>query len=268
MNKTKILSAVVSAILLGTVATAGGHKHGAKQDKQEKTQKQNKKNKQMHKKGHQGHQGHQGQEENNTTNPDVDTEEPETAELSQELINTLAYMGNEERLAYDVYNTLYAQWGTKQFTNIANNSEIKHIQAVQNLVKTYKVNDNVSFTNVDLPALGYMDTAVEDMEAGTYDVSKIQRLYDDLTAAGAASEEEALKVGCIVEVVDVDDLNEYIEMAEAEEANVQDIIDTFTSLRAGSYNHYWAFDNALKSKGVNAGCCTWDELCHPEYPQR
>ncbi len=38
------------------------------------------------------------------------------SKLSQELTNTLAYMGNEERLAYDVYNALYQQYGTEQFT--------------------------------------------------------------------------------------------------------------------------------------------------------
>ena len=36
-------------------------------------------------------------------------------------------MGNEERLAYDVYNALYALFSdVKQFTNIASNSEYKH----------------------------------------------------------------------------------------------------------------------------------------------
>jgi len=55
----------------------------------------------------------------------------EKSALSQELLNTLSYMGNEERLAYDVYNKLYSEWGTKQFTNIATKSEYKHITAVQ-----------------------------------------------------------------------------------------------------------------------------------------
>ena len=182
----------------------------------------------------------------------------------QKLMNTLSYMGNEERLAYDVYNKLFDIWGTKQFTNIANNSEIRHIQAVQELVQTYKVND-MNFTNVDLAPLGYHHTEVEDMKAGVYDISKIQKLYDDLITTGSVSEKEALKVGCIVEVVDVDDLDEYIDLAE--KAKATDIIDTFTFLRRGSYNHYWAFDRGLKNRGFNKGCCTWTELCHPEYPE-
>jgi len=188
-----------------------------------------------------------------------------TSGISEALANTLSYMGNEERLAYDVYNRLYQEWGINQFTNIANNSEVKHIQAVQKLVQTYKLDDTVHFTNVDLPSLGYVNTAVVNMQAGTYDIAKIQRLYDDLVTAGAVSETEALKVGCIVEVVDIDDLDTYIKIAE--DSNASDVIETFNFLRNGSYNHYWSFDKALKNRGMSDGCCTWSELCHLEYPQ-
>ncbi len=188
-----------------------------------------------------------------------------TSALSQELTNTLSFMGNEERLAYDVYNRLYVEWGTRQFTNIATKSEYKHITAVQGLVQKYKLNDSVNFTNVDLPSLGYMMTPIESMQAGTYDVSEIQKLYDDLTAQGVVSETEALKVGCIIEVVDVEDLDREIALAQRE--NATDIVTVFNFLRDGSYNHYWSFDKGLKNKGISAGCCTWAEWCRPEYPQ-
>jgi hypothetical protein len=186
--------------------------------------------------------------------------------ISQELTDTLSYMGNEERLAYDVYNYLYAEFGTKQFTNIATKSEYKHITAVQQLVQKYKLDDTVDFTNVDLPSLGYMNTPIESMQAGVYDISAIQALYDDLTAQGSASEIEALKVGCTIEVVDVTDLDKDIAIAESE--NATDIVTVFNFLRDGSYNHYWAFDRGLKNRGYAEGCCTWSELCHPEYPQK
>jgi len=186
--------------------------------------------------------------------------------LSEELSNTLSYMGNEERLAYDVYNRLYKEWSIKQFTNIATKSEYKHITAVQQLVQKYKINDGENFTNVDLKALAYMNTPIEKMKAGTYDISKIQRLYDDLITQGLTSEIDALKVGCTVEVVDVEDLDAYIKIAEASQA--QDVVTVFNFLRDGSYNHYWAFDKGLKKRGQSQGCCTWSELCHPEYPQK
>ena len=191
--------------------------------------------------------------------------------LTQELSNTLAYMGNEERLAYDVYSELYRQYGSKQFTNIATKSEYKHITAVQDLVKKYLLSDDVNFTNVDAPALGYMNTAIEDMKTGTYDISKIQALYDALIAKGSASEIDALEVGCMVEVTDIDDLDKYLLLAK--NSNASDIETVFNFLRDGSYNHYWAFDKGLKNKGVSEGCCSLKTVdgvnyCHPEYPQK
>lgn len=187
--------------------------------------------------------------------------------LSQELTNTLAFMGNEERLAYDVYNYLYGKFGTVQFTNIATKSEYKHISAVQALVQKYKLDDANIFTNVDLPALGYMNTPIEAMQAGTYDISEIQALYDSLTAQGSRSEIDALNVGCIIEVVDVTDLNTNIAIAQSE--NAADIVTVFDYLRDGSYSHYWSFDEALKAKGISDGCCSLGTTyCHPEYPKR
>ena len=195
----------------------------------------------------------------------------EKSMLNEGLTNTISYMGNEERLAYDVYNRLYSEWGTKQFTNIANKSECKHITAVQQLVQKYKMSDDINFTNIDLPALGYMNTEIESMEAGIYDISKIQQLYNDLISMALTSEIDALKVGCMVEVTDIDDLDTYITMAQ--DSNASDIEDIFNFLRDGSYNHYWAFDKGLINKGISTGCCTLGTLngvnyCHPEYPQK
>ena len=190
--------------------------------------------------------------------------------LDPALRNALSYMGNEERLAYDVYNALYEKWGTRQFTNIATKSEYRHIEAVQDLVKKYQLSDANSFSNIDKTPLGYHNTRIKDMEAGTYDIEKIQGLYDALIAIGDKSEIDALQVGCIIEVVDINDLDEYVELAEA--SNAPDVLDVFEFLRDGSYNHYWAFDRGLKKKGIANGCCALGvvdgtDYCHPEYPK-
>jgi len=185
------------------------------------------------------------------------------SKLSEELTNTLSHMGNEERLAYDVYNALAIEYPNSGPLKNIPNSEYVHITAVQQLIQKYKLSDNINFTNIDLPALGYMNTAIEDMEAGRYDIAKIQQLYDDLVLQGSASEIDALQVGCIIEVVDVHDLDEYIKLAQ--ESNAIDIETVFTSLRAGSYNHYWSFDKVLKNKGVTNGCCSLgEEYCKTE----
>ncbi|MCW8822020.1 MAG: DUF2202 domain-containing protein [Sulfurovum sp.] len=199
---------------------------------------------------------------------EIAIDEP-VSKLSQELIDTLAYMGNEERLAYDVYNALYTQYGTQQFTNVATNGEYQHITAVQELIQKYKLNDDVNFTNVVDP-LGYLNTPIEAMDAGTYDIPAIQYLYSYLMGL-AVNETEALKVGCIIEVVDVYDLDHDIALAEAEGAT--DIVTVFNFLRDGSYSHYWAFDKGLKNKGIMNGCCSLGvvdgvDYCHSEYPQK
>ncbi len=300
-NKT-LLSLVCATLLVTTTGYAKGHQDndGAKQHKQNKKQKGKKMNKNIRNGLMAGFATilMSGCESSSTTTTDATTTTDTSAlitdtttttdtstqatilpanvqaaldaplsTLSQEVTNTLSFMGNEERLAYDVYNRLYQEWGTKQFTNIATKSEYKHITAVQKLVQKYKMSDDMNFTNVDLPVLGYMNTPIEDMQAGTYDIAHIQKLYDDLTSQGLTSEIEALKVGCIIEVTDVNDLNEDIRLAE--ESNAQDIVDVFNFLRDGSYNHYWAFDKGLKNKGVGEGCCSLGtEYCHPEYPKK
>ena len=185
--------------------------------------------------------------------------------LSQELKNTLAYMGNEERLAYDVYNKLYETSPLMQFTNIAKNGEYQHITAVQLLIQKY-ISSDADFTNVDLDPLEYKNTAIEDMTAGVYDIGDIQDLYNTLVAVGQESDQKALEVGCMVEVTDINDLDRDIILAQEE--NATDITAVFNFLRDGSYSHYWAFDKGLKNMGITDGCCVvGTEYCHPQYPQ-
>jgi len=185
--------------------------------------------------------------------------------LSQEVKNTLAYMGNEERLAHDVYMKLYEFYPLTQFINVATNGERSHIESVQLLIQKY-ISSYDEFTNIDLPELGYKEAAIEDMNSGVYDISDIQNLYDSLIVIGQQSEQDALEVGCMIEVTDINDLLEDIELAE--ESGATDVVTTFEFLRDGSYSHYWAFDKALVSMGIAEGCCVAGaEYCHPEYPQ-
>ena len=207
-----------------------------------------------------------------TQNTDGTITPPQTTEassLTQEAKDTIAYMGNEERLAYDVYMNLYNYWISngieiKQLVNIAQNSETKHIEAVQGLVKKYNLTPD-QLTNVSNPVAD-MNTSIDQMPSGQYDVAEVQNLYDTLYAKGVNSAQDALEVGCMVEVTDINDLNNDIAIAEA--SNADDVIEVFNFLRNGSYNHYWAFDKGLKNMGVTDGCCSLgSEWCHPEYPQ-
>ncbi len=172
---------------------------------------------------------------------------------TQELMDSLAYMGNEERLANDIYTTLYDYHGQSisQFANITK-AEKRHIGVVQDLVRKYNV-DISALSNVENP-IANKDVEIENMPAGRYDVKEIQDLYDALYEKGIKSKRDAIEVGCMVEVHDVNDLDRYIAQAEA--ANASDVVDGFKNIRNGSYNHYWSFDRALKAEGVENGCAS------------
>jgi len=222
--------------------------------------------------GQHGNGNSNGGDTHDTTDQNmIDVDSYEMYELSDEVKETLAYMGNEERLAYDLYHNLYnhhAQNGTeiKQLNNIAENSESKHIQIVQSLVRKYDLDGS------SLVANPVADSTVskEEMPSGQYGIEAIQNLYDALYEKGVQSAQDALEVGCMVEVTDINDLNEDIALAES--IGAQDVIDAYNILRNGSYNHYWAFDKGLKNMGVETGCCSLGTIdgvdyCHTEYPK-
>ena len=192
----------------------------------------------------------------------TDAIEGSDSTLSQELKDAITYMYSEEGLAYDVYMNIYKIQVVQQLQNIAQNAEIKHIEAVNGLERKYDLNIT-KYPDTDKPY------SIEDMNrygSGEYPVEPIQELYNLLYDKGIQSKQDALEVGCMVEVVDIDDLDTYIGLAEA--SNAPDVLTVFNFLRDGSYSHYWAFDKGLKRMGINDGCCALgEEQCHPEYPK-
>ena len=181
--------------------------------------------------------------------------------LTQEQKYALAYMWNEEKLAKDIYLALNAIYTHQTLYNIATRSETRHEEAVEQLVQKYDIN----ITNLKDYTISYSEEELRALGAGEYAVPEVQELYNTLYAKGSQSLQDALEVGCMVEVTDVEDLNKYIAIADGKE----DLVSTFEFLRKGSYNHYWAFDRALKAIGVTEGCCSLGErFCKTpqEYP--
>ena len=184
--------------------------------------------------------------------------------LSQDVKDALAYMYSEEGLAHDVYLNIYKIQPAKQLENIATKSEVKHIEAVNLLAQKYDLN-MTQYPDTDIPY------SIVGIGNGTYPVEQVQYLYDLLYDKGIQSQQDALEVGCMVEVVDVSDLDEDIQKAQA--SNATDVVTVFEFLRDGSYNHYWAFDKGLKNMNISDGCCSIPDalgysFCHPEYPQK
>lgn len=142
--------------------------------------------------------------------------------LSEAEAGALLYMREEEKLAHDVYVTLYAQWGARVFSNIAA-SEQTHTGAVATLLDRYGLAD---------PTVG---NAV-----GEFSDPALQSLYDDLIEQGAISLADALKVGAAIEEIDILDLEQRI--AATDHADIQQV---FRRLLAGSTNHLRAYVSTL-----------------------
>jgi len=145
--------------------------------------------------------------------------------LTDEQAAGLQYMREEEKLAHDLYLKLFEIWGLPVFQNIAS-SEAAHTAAVENLLAQFGLAD---------PAAG--------LPAGSFSDPSLQALYDQLLSRGSSSLEEALRVGALVEEVDIQDLAG--RMAGISDAAVARV---YTNLMAGSENHLRAFVSQLTAR--------------------
>jgi hypothetical protein len=143
--------------------------------------------------------------------------------LSSSEVDGLILMREEEKLAHDVYVTLYAQWGLPIFQNIAN-SEITHTEAIKVLLDRYGIADPVVGNGV-----------------GEFTNRDLQNLYSQLVAQGSVSLTEALKVGVAIEELDISDLKN--QLAQTSSADIQLV---YNNLLRGSENHLRAFTSTLQ----------------------
>ena len=173
--------------------------------------------------------------------------------LTLEQKKTLSLMWDEERLAYDIYTELYKLYPVNQLKNIPNNSEIKHIEAVRALIEKYDLN---IFNTTDYSGGYDGDVLASYNITAEYETPVVASLYSELYAKGEKSRRDALEVGCMVEVQDINDLTESLEIVDG----VEDITTTFELLRTQSYSHYNAFSQGLQMmEGVTDGCCSLGE---------
>ena len=140
----------------------------------------------------------------------------------------LLYMRDEEKLARDVYLQLGQAYGRQVFDNIAE-SEQRHMDSVLGLLERYGVADPVAGLGV-----------------GELQNPELQALHDELIARGMQSEEQALRVGALIEEVDILDLR--LHTLETDEATIAQV---YGNLEAGSHNHLRAFVDDLTTLGVD-----------------
>lgn len=152
---------------------------------------------------------------------------PVVTPLSAAEIAGLQFMREEEKLAHDVYVTLYAQWGVTTFNNIAA-SEANHTAQIANLLTKYGIAD---------PAVGN--------GVGVFTDPALQALYNQLIAQGSVSLSAALNVGGLIEETDIVDIQTRLASVTH-----SDIAQVYNNLISGSYNHLRGFVSALAGIGV------------------
>ena len=146
--------------------------------------------------------------------------------LNADEIKSLTLMREEEKLAHDVYLTLYNKWGVNVFNNIAA-SEQTHTDAILTLLNKYNLPDPAQTTVI-----------------GVFTDSTLQTLYNHLVAQGNLSSLEAFLVGATIEDLDIYDLNDWTIKVDN-----QDILYVFANLTKGSRNHLRSFYSQIVSAG-------------------
>jgi hypothetical protein len=141
-------------------------------------------------------------------------------DLRPEESAALIFMREEEKLAYDVYVTLFALWNIPTFQNI-NQSELTHINEIKILLDRYKIKDPAS------------------NEIGVFTNPDLQALYNELISRGKNSLTEAIIVGAEIEEIDIIDLQSKLSLS-----NNKDILQVFSNLLDASYIHLRALTSA------------------------
>lgn len=166
-------------------------------------------------------------------------------ELSNEERDGLIFLREEEKLARDVYIYFQAYYPVNVFINIPK-SEQQHMDAVKFLLDRYSISD---------PIVGKAN--------GEFINQELQDLYNTLTSKGVENITEALKVGALIEEVDIEDLENELN----NHVDNQDIKFVYGNLNKGSKNHLRAFTNTLKTYGVIYVPVVLDESYYNEIVQ-
>ncbi len=157
-----------------------------------------------------------------------DTSSPDTTttiqtEYSDAAVAELLYMLEEEKLAGDIYDAFYDQYGATVFDNIAQ-SEDNHFDALL----------------AQAESLGLDTDSFVFNEPGTFENPELQEMYDTLLAQGSVSLEAALEVGVAIETKDMTDIAEAAELVEGTQLE-----QVYDHLLTGSSYHLEAFESLL-----------------------
>lgn len=148
-----------------------------------------------------------------------------TTKLTEDQLDELYFIYQEEKLARDVYITLGEMYPAENTFASIQLSEQRHIDAAQQLCEKYKI--DLSRVNED--------------GIGNFEIDVLQEYYHKLVDQGSESLIAALEVGVFIEELDIGDLTKAIEEMDMPD----NVTRVYENLREGSYNHLEAFQGAL-----------------------
>lgn len=151
---------------------------------------------------------------------------PASDSLSQEVIEGLILLREEEKLARDVYMVLYGVYSERIFYNIAN-SEERHKSAIKVLLDRYGIEDPITLDDV-----------------GIFTNETLAELFQNLVNEGSVCELNAYIVGAVIEDLDINDI-----MTLSESVESSDILMVYENLMKGSRNHLRSFYNKIITNG-------------------
>ena len=146
-----------------------------------------------------------------------------TVEMTEEQKDMLFFIYQEEKVARDVYITLGNIYTDENTFASIQLSEQRHIDSARELCEKY----GVSIEGVD------------EENVGNFVLPVLQELYDTCVAEGQKSLLDALKVGELIEITDIDDLE------HASVGMPEDVVNVFENLKEGSLSHLDAFTAAI-----------------------
>jgi hypothetical protein len=149
--------------------------------------------------------------------------------LSKREKDAITYIREEEKMARDVYDSMFNKWKVNPFGNIRKSEQV-HMNRMEQLINTYQLQDPVK-ANGDRP--------------GIFTDALMKQYYQELIVLGSKTFTDALRAGGKIEELDIHDLDQRIN-----ETRQQDIIVAYEFLRNASYNHLRAFVRRLKMDGI------------------
>ncbi|MGB5505747.1 MAG: DUF2202 domain-containing protein [Sulfurovum sp.] len=146
-----------------------------------------------------------------------------TTVLTEEQKDMLFYIYQEEKVARDVYITLGNIYTNENTFASIQLSEQRHIDSARGLCEKY----------------GVSTEGVDEDSVGNFVLPVLQELYDTCVSEGQKSLLDALKIGELIEVTDIEDLE------HASVGMPEDVVSVYHNLLEGSLSHLDAFQTAI-----------------------